>query len=334
MRLLTVLGLTAAFGHAADKHILKAAPETVVIGYYDAASPPALRIKAGDTVEIHTLGVARAAALEALGVPANRVQPELRAVTAANTTGRGHFLTGPVFVEGAAPGDALVVHIVDVKLAIDYSYNAMGANGVLADRFRVGTNKLIPLDRERGVAPFAPGVEVPLRPFFGSMGVAPPREAGRLSSTPPWTHAGNMDNRELTAGSTVYIPVHVPGALFLAGDGHAAQGDGEVDQTGLETSLVGTFRFELRKGWNRKWPRAETPTHYIAMGFDDDLNKAVRLATEEAVDWLMELGKLSRADAYMLASVAVDLHITQLVDVNKGVHAMIPKSLFIARAKE
>jgi acetamidase/formamidase len=139
-----------------------------------------------------------------------------------------------------------------------------------------------------------------------------------------------MDNRELLPGTTLYLPVHTKGALFQVGDGHAAQGDGEVDQTGLETSLVGTFRFAVRKDLKLKWPRAETPTHFITMGFDEDLNKAVRIAVAEAVDLLAERGKLSREDAYMLASVAVDLRITQLVDGSKGVHAMIPKSIFVA----
>jgi acetamidase/formamidase len=178
------------------------------------------------------------------------------------------------------------------------------------------------------VANFAPGVEVPLRPFFGSMGIAPPLAAGRVSSTPPGRHAGNLDNRELIAGTKLFIPVQAPGALFQVGDGHAAQGDGEVDQTGLETSLVGEFRFVLRKDLKLQWPRAETPDQYIAMGLDPDLNKAVRLAVDEAVDFLMAERNLSRADAYMLASVAVNLHITQLVDQTKGVHAMIPKSIF------
>ncbi|MBI4910927.1 MAG: acetamidase/formamidase family protein [Acidobacteria bacterium] len=312
----------------AGHHVLPVKPETVVVGYYDAASPPALRVKSGDTVEVETLGVARPAALEGLGVPAGRIQPQLKAVMAAHPQARGHFLTGPVYVEEAAPGDTLEVNILDVRMNLDYAYNAMGANGVLAGQFRVGTNKLVALDRVRMVAQFASGVNVPLRPFFGSMGVAPPPDAGRRPSSPPWIHAGNMDNRELVAGTTVYIPVHTTGALFLVGDGHAAQGDGEVDQTGLETSLTGTFRFTVRKNRKLAWPRAETATHFIAMGFDEDLNKAVRIATDEAVIWLTELGGMSRADAYVLASIAVDLRITQLVDGNKGVHAMIPKTLF------
>ncbi len=235
-------------------------------------------------------------------------------------------------MEGAQPGDVLEVQIQAIRLAVDYAYNGMGANGTLADEFPDGGRKIIPLDRKRMVAPFAPGVEVPLRPFFGSMGVAPAASTGRVSSTPPGVHAGNLDNRELITGTRLFIPVQATGALFQVGDGHAAQGDGEVDQTGLETSLIGTFRFLLHKDMHLKWPRAETPTHFIAMGIDADLNKAVHIAVDEAVDFLMAERHLTRADAYMLASVAVDLHITELVDINKGVHAMIPKRIFTPAA--
>ena len=325
--LLPVITLTIALP-AQTRHMLEATPQNVVIGHYDAATPPALRIKSGDTVEIHTLGVGTPRALMAAGLPESQVEPALLAVVKANPTGRGHFLTGPVFVEGAEPNDVLEVQILGIRLAVDYAYNGMGSNGTLFDQFPKGGQKIIQLDSKRMVANFAPGVEVPLRPFFGSMGVAPAPAAGSISSTPPGTHAGNLDNKELIAGTKLFIPVHATGALFQVGDGHAAQGDGEVDQTGLETSLVGEFRFVVRKDLKLEWPRAETPTHYIAMGIDADLNKAVKLAVEEAVSFLMAERKLSRADAYMLASVAVNLHITQLVDSNKGVHAMIPKDIF------
>ncbi len=180
------------------------------------------------------------------------------------------------------------------------------------------------------VAKFAPGIEIPLHPFFGSMGDAPPESAGRFNSAPPWIMAGNLDNKDLVAGTTLYIPVHAPGALFEVGDGHAGQGDGEVDITALETSLVGTFQFIVRKDMHLKWPRAETPTHYITMGLNDDLNACATLAVREMIDFLVTEKHLSRDDAYMLASVAADLHITELVDGNKGVHMMLPKSIFVA----
>jgi acetamidase/formamidase len=321
----------AAVGASQTRHKLPAKPETVVIGYYDGKTTPALRIKSGDIVEIATLGVGRPEALEAAGLAKSRIEQALLDVVKANPSGRGHFLTGPVFVDGAQPGDVLEVRIRSIRMAVDYSYNAFGANGVLADELGTGAHKVIELDRERKIGKVSPGVEVPLHPFFGSMGVAPPESMGRVSSTPPGRHAGNMDNRELVAGTTLYIPVHVEGALFQVGDGHAAQGDGEVDQTGLETSLIGEFRFFVRKDMKLKWPRGETPTHILAMGFDEDLNKAVRLAVEETVDFLVSEKGLTRKEAYRLASVAVDLHITQLVDRTKGVHAMIPKSIFVQR---
>ena len=178
------------------------------------------------------------------------------------------------------------------------------------------------------IARFAPGIEIPLHPFFGSMGDAPPETSGRLSSNPPWIQAGNLDNKDLVAGTTLYIPVHAPGALFEVGDGHAGQGNGEVDITAMETSLTGVFQFIVHHDMHLKWPRAETPTHYITMGLDPDLTQAARLCALETIDFLVDQMKLSREDAYALTSVAIDLNVTQLVDGTKGVHAMIPKSLF------
>ena len=313
---------------AQTRYVLKPTPENVVIGYYDASTPPVLKIKSGDTVEIQTFGVGSPSALTRAGLAPERVEPGLKELVEAQPNGRGHYLTGPVFIEGAEPGDTLEVDIRKIDLAVDYSYNGMGGNGTLASEFPKGGSRIVELDRKRMVAPFAPGVEVPLHPFFGSMGIAPAPGAGRVSSSPPGAHAGNLDNHELVAGTRLFIPVQAAGALFQVGDGHAAQGDGEVDQTGLETSLIGEFRFVVHKDMRIQWPRAETPTHYIAMGMNSDLNVAVKQCVDEAVDFLMAQRNLSRADAYMLASVAVDLRITQLVDGNKGVHAMIPKSLF------
>src|SRR6202040_860291 len=210
------------------------------------------------------------------------------------------------------------------KLAIPYAYNAFSpGRGFLPEDFPYPKMRIIPLDEQRMVAKFGDGIEIPLHPFFGSMGVAPPEANGRISSAPPWIHAGNLDNKELVAGTTLYIPVHAPGALFEAGDGHAAQGNGEVDITALETSLTGVFQFILRKDLHLRWPRAETPTHYITMGFNEDLNEAAKMSVREMIDFLVSEKHLSRDNAYMLSSVAADLSITQLVDGNKGVHASI-----------
>lgn len=332
---MTWLLLLALSDLTAVEHTLRATPSTVIVGYYDASTPAALRIRSGDVVTIETLGVGSPEMFEAAGVAKDKIEPARYAISAKDPKARGHFLTGPIYIEGAMPGDVLEVEIREVRMNLDYAYNGMGSNGVLADLFadRPADKKrrIIPLDRNRKVAQFAPGVEVPLQPFFGSMGVAPPVGAGRVSSSPPGIHAGNLDNKELSAGAKLYIPIHAEGALFQVGDGHAAQADGEADQTGLETSLTGVFRFTVRKDLKLKWPRGETATHIIAMGLDPDINKAIRIAAEETVDYLVADRGLSREDAYMLMSVAIDLRLTQLVDGTKGAHAMIPKSLFRPR---
>jgi acetamidase/formamidase len=310
---------------------LEATPSTVAYGYYDAAAAPVMTIRSGDIVRIHTLITSTPARLEAAGVAADQIEPALREIVdkVTNKGPGGHILTGPIFIEDARPGDVLEVRIQDIKLAIPYAYNAFNTrSGFLPQDFTAGKMKIIPLDEKRMVARFADRIEIPLRPFFGSMGIAPPPAAGRVSSAPPGKHAGNLDNKELIVGSALYIPVNVQGALFEVGDGHAGQGDGEVDITALETSLVGTFQFVVRKDMHLTWPRAETPTHWITMGIDDDLTEATRIATREMIEFLSTEKKMSREDAYMLTSVAADLSITQLVDGPKGVHAKIPKTIF------
>jgi acetamidase/formamidase len=309
-------------------------PTTVAWGYYDSAAKPALKVNSGDTVVVRTLITSTPERLEKAGVAPADVEPALREITktVTNKGPGGHILTGPIFVEGAEPGDALEVHIEKIDLAIPYAYNAFGPmRGFLPEDFPYAKMRIIPLDAHAMVAHFAPGIDVPLRPFFGSIGVAPPTAMGRLDSAPPWMHAGNLDNKELVAGTTLIIPVHVPGALLEIGDGHAAQGNGEVDITALETSLVGTLRLVVRKNAHLTWPRAETPTHYIAMGADKDFVQAEKIAVREAIQLLMSHG-LSKEDAYMLASVSCDASVTQLVDGNVGAHVMIPKAIFTATA--
>jgi len=312
-------------------HTLKATPTTVAWGYYDAAAQPVLRIHSGDTVVFETLITSTPDRLEKAGVPAAQVQQSLRDIvkTVTNRGPGGHILNGPVFVEGAEPGDTLEVRILKIDLAIPYAYNAFGVGrGFLPEDFPYAKMKIIPLDGKRMVASFAPGIEIPLHPFFGSMGVAPPEAAGRLSSAPPGSHAGNMDNKELVEGTTLYLPVHARGALFEIGDGHAGQGNGEVDITALETSLTGRLQFVVRKDLKTRYPRAETPTHYISMGFHEELYEATKMAVREMIDFLVEEKHLSRDDAYMLTSVAGDVDISELVDGNKGVHVMMPKGIF------
>ncbi|MCU1243218.1 MAG: acetamidase [Candidatus Acidoferrum typicum] len=311
---------------------LKPTPKTVAWGYYDASAAPVLRVKSGDTVEIQTLLTSSPKRLEGAGVAADQVEQSLRDIydQVKDKGPGGHILTGPIYIEDAQPGDVLEVRIVSVRLAIPYAYNGFGpGRGFLPEDYPYPKMKIIPLDEKRMMARFAPGIEIPLHPFFGSMGVAPPETTGKFSSNPPWIHAGNLDNKDLVAGTTLYIPVHAAGALFEVGDGHAGQGNGEVDITAMETSLIGTFQFVVRKDMHLRWPRAETPTQIITMGLHEDLNEATKLAVREMIGFLMTEKHLSRDDAYMLSSVAADLSITELVDGNKGVHMAIPKAIFV-----
>jgi acetamidase/formamidase len=323
--------LVLATGLSAAEHQLKVSPETLAWGYYWAGAKPVLTVQSGDVVEIQTVS-GNPATLEKAGLPVDQIQPELRRLYAevpqeAKGPG-GHLLSGPIAIAGAQPGDVLEVRIREIRLDVPFAYNTNGRNGFLADVFPESRTKIIPLDRKRRTGHFGNGIDIPLRPFFGSMGVAPPESAGRVNSAPPGIHAGNLDNRELVAGTTLFIPVHAAGALFEVGDGHAGQGNGEIDITAMETSLTGVFQFVLHHDMHLKWPRAETPAHYITMGLDPDLTQAARICALETVDFLVNEKKLSREDAYALASVAVDFAITQLVDGTRGVHAMIPKSLF------
>jgi acetamidase/formamidase len=317
---------------APKTHRLEATPSTIAYGYYDAAATPVLRIASGDIIDVDTLLTNTPTGLQRAGVPVDQIQASLKAIveqTPAEKKGPGgHILTGPVFVEGAEPGDALEVKILSIDLAIAYGYN--GCSGFLRENCVQGPNRtrIIPLDAQSMTAEFLPGIVIPLRPFFGSMGVAPPPEAGRISSNPPGIHAGNLDNKALVAGTTLFIPVHAPGALFEVGDGHAAQGDGEVDQTAIETSLRGRLQLTVRKGMKLTWPRAETPTEYITMGTDEDLTKATKIAIQEMIDFLVAEKKLDKMAAYQLASIAADVHITQLVDGKVGVHVKLPKGIF------
>jgi acetamidase/formamidase len=325
-------GVSAAVRAQAPRvHELPLRPETVHWGYYDAKIPPALRIASGDRVRVETMVAGGLQRLRLAGVSESDIPESLKAVE-ERVTVRGpgaHPMSGPIFVDGAQPGDVLEVRI----LAIDYLHN-FGVNafspggGVLPDEYPYAGLKLLRWPAGATRVQFAPGITLPLAPFFGSIGVAPPPLVGRISSRPPGYYGGNLDNKDLVVGSTLYLPVQVPGALLSIGDGHAMQGDGEVTGTALETSLRGTFEVRVIKGARLKWPRAETPTHYIAMGLSEDLDEATRLAVREMVDFLMVEKKLSKDDAYMLCSLSADLHVTQAVDATKGVHVTIAKSLF------
>lgn len=310
-------------------HKLEASPTTVAYGYYSPTATPVLRIASGDVVEVTTMLTNVPDRLERAGIAPNDVEPELREIVAKVTDKGpgGHILTGPIYVEGADSGDVLEVRILEITPKLKYGYN--GCSGFLRANCEQGAGtKIIPIDAKKMTAEFAPGIIIPLKPFFGSMGVAPAMSVGRISSNPPSTNAGNLDNKELVAGTTLFIPIHVAGALFEVGDGHLAQGDGEVDQTAIETSLRGKLQFIVRKDMKLTWPRGETPTHWITMGTDTSLTQATKVAVQEMVDFLAAWKGLSKTDAYRLASIAADLRITELVDGNVGVHMMVPKSIF------
>jgi acetamidase/formamidase len=338
--LIAALALLATMGSsepaaqvASSTHHLAATPATVTIGYFDAKVSPVLRVKSRDTVELETLVSSGLKRLVDAGVPPDQIQPVLRDIdreVKKNPHWGAHLLTGPIFVEDAAPGDVLEVRLKSIEMAVPYAVNTIqpGA-GTLPDEFPYARFKVTQLDLTRKVAKFSDGVEIPTRPFFGVLGVAPPAVTGRISSHPPWVHGGNMDNKELVAGTTLYLPVFVPGALFSVGDGHAGQGDGEVCTSALETSLKGTIQLVVRKHMKLDWPRAETPTAYITMGFNEDLEEAAKIALREMLDFLVSEKHLSRDYAYILASDAVDFKITQLVDGRKGVHAVLPKAIFV-----
>jgi len=308
--------------------VVKAIPANIQWGAYAAGAKPVLTIKSGETVRIETAS-GNPAVLGPLGAPEDDNLRELKEIYAQiKERGPGpHILTGPVAVEGAKPGDVLQVDILSVEPRSTYGYNCQSpVAGILPYDFPVSRTTLIKVDLQARIAPMSPGVRIPLRPFFGSMGLAP--ASGRVNSAPPGAHAGNLDNKELVAGTTLYIPVQHEGALFSTGDGHLIQGDGEVDLCGLESPLAGVFRLTVRKDMKLLWPRAETPTHVIAMGFHETLDEAARRATREMVEYLVTVKGMTPQDAYSLCSMAVDLRITQVVDGVKGVHAMVPKALF------
>ncbi len=322
---------STAVAQAPRIHDLPLDPSHVHWGYYDAKVPPALHVTSGDRVRVETMVAGGLQRLRLAGATEAEIPDSLKAVERL-VTDRGpgaHPMSGPIFVDRAEPGDTLEIHVIAIEFLHNFGVNAFApGGGVLAQDYPYAALKLFRWQPGATSIEFAPGVRLPIAPFFGSIGVAPPPLAGRISSRPPGYHGGNLDNKELVVGSTRYLPVHVAGALVSFGDGHALMGDGEVTGTALETSLRGTFELRVRKGQRIKWPRAETPTHYIAMGLDEDLDEAARLATREMVDFLVAEKHLSRDDAYMLCSLAGDLRVTQAVDATKGVHMMIAKSLF------
>lgn len=309
----------------AEHHLLPT-PETIHWGYFDATLPPALTVKSGDTVTIDTV----------TGSPAFLpprdsffIPPALDDIIAAVKPEGPHILTGPVYVEGAKPGNVLEVRIKDVQVIQDWGFNVIIPKmGTLPHDYDEMVYNNIAIDQARNVGIMPWGLELPLAPFFGVMGLAPPKGWGRISSIAPQSMCGNLDNKELVAGSTLYIPVFTEGGMFSCGDGHGCQGDGEVCVTAIETALRGVFEFIVRDDLTFTWPRAETPTHHITMGMDPDLDTASVTALRDMIALLGEKAGLTHPEAYMLCSLAGDLHVTQTVNGNKGVHMMMEKKNF------
>jgi acetamidase/formamidase len=306
-------------------HHLHSSPETVHWGWFDAALPHVLTVASGDRVTVESLS----------GGPANlpgegfEVPPELLQVHAKSQRRvPGHILTGPIGVQGAQPGDVLEVRIIDVQLRQDWGYTFVRPlAGALPEEVQAFEQIISRLDREKKTGLLPWGLELPLRPFFGVMGVAPPPAWGAISSIQPRAHGGNLDIKELLPGATLYLPVHSEGAGFSVGDGHAVQGDGEICVTAIETALTGTFELHVRKDLRLDWPAAETPSHLITTGMDPSLDAAAKAALRRMVDRVVQETGLSRARAMMLMSLAADVRVSQLVNEHKGIHVMMPKSV-------
>jgi len=313
-------------------HQLRASPKTVRVSVFDAAFPPVMTINSGDTVEIQCISGRE----EVLPLPGSGhvVPPELSEVIATNPGMRpGHILTGPIAIVGAMPGDILEIRVDAIKPGADWGYTTLRPLvGALPDDVSEPVLFRIAVDAKQMTCTLPWGTVLPLAPFLGVMGVAPPPAYGLIRSSEPRIHGGNIDNKELTAGSTLFLPVWVPGANFSAGDGHGVQGDGEVCVTALEMCLTATLTFLLHKvapGARPLFgrPRAETPTHFISMGFHASLDEAMKLALREMIAFICERTNLDRAQAYAFCSLAVDFHVTQTVNGEKGVHGMLKKGL-------
>lgn len=324
--------------------LLRSTPQTVVWGHIPANVPAALVVASGERVRIDTVshqGLMKQDPEQffgEMGVSAKQVLEDgvdiYRNVKRREGAG-AHVLTGPIYVAGAEPGDMLEVRVLDVEFRVPYGVNSSGGGaGVLPELLDAPAPRLVRLDLARNLALFAPGVEVPLAPFMGIMAVAPPPEHSPASTKPPGPWGGNIDFRHLVKGATLFLPVFNSGAQFFTGDGHAAQGDGEVNGTAIEISLAPTLQFIVHKGAGAGmgWPRAEDALHDYTMGMDPDLGVALKIAVDETVRFLRERRGLSSADAYALASIGVDFRIGEAVNNVKMIYGVIPRRLFANQA--
>ena len=345
-------------------HFVPSRPENLSWGWYPIDKEPVLTIRSGQTVRVDTLthaGVTQdenpITYLTGLGVPREEILEDARDFWASRDgrprEGRsGHVITGPIYIDGAEPGDMLEVQILDIKTRVPWGINNTSATGGVFSSSYPGVRPDDPqLDIPqrtrhvirtgevdgREVAFVAQDIQVPLAPFMGILAVAPDPVVGEpgvtlpgvQSSRPPGAFGGNLDIKDLKAGTTVYLPVFHRGALFYTGDPHGAQGDGEVSGTAIEQSLSGVFRFVVHKSTSLAGPRAETDTHYLLIGIDLDLDRAIRHATWEVVNFLVKEKGLTPAKALSLASIAVDFRVSEVVDLTQVVTGYIPKSIFL-----
>jgi len=326
-------------------HVLPATLETTQWGWLDPNEPPKLVVNSGDVVAVETMMHSH-----------NKIQPgttmeEIVALRKANPGGGPHSLTGPIYVNGAEPGDVMEIRIVKiVPKAFGTNFNLPGKEfptiGALASEMPDGFVKYFYLDWEKRQTEFKPGIVIDLQPFPGTLavGIDPkdpsPRKGGStdpmapVSTLRPWKNGSNMDINELREGSTIYIPIFLKGGLVWTGDSHCRQGNGEVNLTALECAYREiVMQLIVRKDMKLEWPRIDTSTHVIMTGFDEDLNKAMVNAVRETVDFLasQQLVPLTRYEAYSLTSMVADCRVSQVVDVRKGVHCMVPKNVFVAK---
>jgi acetamidase/formamidase len=305
-------------------YLLEPSPDTVHWGFFDGRLAPQLEIASGETVTISTVS----GPPEMMPAPPLRIPAALAAIHQKVTRKMvpGHICTGPVAISGAKPGQVLQVDIQAIDVLYDWGYSAVRPlAGALPHDFDDNRVFHIVLDRIRNVWCLPWGQEVPVAPFFGVMGVAPPVSWGTVSTLPPRRNGGNLDNKELVAGTTLYLPIFVEGGLFSVGDGHGVQGDGEVSINAVETGLTGTFRLTLRDDMHLEWPMGETASHMLTMAFDPDLDDCVVIALRQMLDLICARTGIDRYQAYSLASLAADLRVTQVVNGNKGVHVMLDK---------
>jgi acetamidase/formamidase len=323
--------LASAASAAAAEHELKLVPSNTHTGSFDARIKPVLRIGSGDTVKLETLVAFGMDRLIAAGASEAEIPDSLKVMDKyMKEKGLyGGTMTGPIYVEGAQTGDMLEVQILPgFEFLHPFGWTGFRGRGTLPNDFPHTRYKLFRVDVATGTIQFNPRITIKASPFWGTIGVAPSVESRAIPNGAPGVHAGNLDFKELVPGSSLYIPINVPGALLSIGDGHAVQGDGEINGGALETSLRGSVRVVLHKDKFIRWPRAETPTHFITLGLNPDLDEAARLAVREMIDYLVTERGLTRDEAYLLCSQAVDLRVTQLVDGVKGIHAMVSKSIF------